>query len=590
MRTFSRTALNCLGLATIAACLNSCSTVAPSSKSFRSSFLPPVPAAAGASVMVEPPPAIAPVVYSGSVPNLAIPQVPPRPTQADARLRRAEDRVKEGKKLYQAGDREGARKLFDQALDMVLNASDEPSNQPTFDKRFEDLVQAIYRIDVNGILEEASNQEPQFDKAPIDDIRTLTFPIDPRIKNQVSAELAATTSQLPLEMSDAVLGFINYFSGERGKKTLVAGLKRMGRYKPMISRILDEEGVPQELIYLAQAESGFLPRAMSNMAAVGMWQFIKFRGNEYGLKQTAYTDERMDPEMATRAAARHLRDLYHQFGDWYLAIAAYNCGPGNVDRAIVRTGYADIWELRKRGVLPLETSNYVPIILAMTIMAKNPKDYGIEDVEFDPALEYDTVLADATTHLPLIADASSTSIGDIKELNPSLIGNQVPTGYPIRVPKGKLTQVATALRNVPDEKRATWRLHRAEDGDTLTSIAKRYNANVTALESANTQIVANVEPGDFVVVPAVPVVIAAVRPSGYYYRGRWVATKAPARAVARGNAYAKRAAPIASKSLAKQAPVRKTTVAAAKAPVKAKAPVRKASAVTTGNKSAAKRA
>ena len=587
MRTFSRTALNCLGLATIAACLNGCSTVAPSSKSFRSSFLPPVPAAAGVSVAVEAPPAISPVVYSASLPNLAIPQVPPRPTQADGRLRRAEDRLKEGKKLYQAGDREGARRLFDQALDMVLNASDEPSNQPSFDKRFEDLVQAIYRIDVNGTIEEASNQEPQFDKAPIDDIRTLTFPMDPRIKNQVNAELAATTSQLPLEMSDAVLGFINYFSGERGKKTLIAGLKRMGRYKPMISRILDEEGVPQELIYLAQAESGFLPRAMSNMAAVGMWQFIKLRGNEYGLKQTSYTDERMDPEMATRAAARHLRDLYHQFGDWYLAIAAYNCGPGNVDRAIVRTGYADIWELRKRGVLPLETSNYVPIILAMTIMAKNPKDYGIEDVELDPALEYDTILADATTHLPLIADASGASIADIKDLNPSLIGNQVPTGHPIRVPKGKLTQVATALRNVPDDKRASWRLHRAEDGDTLTSIAKRFNANVTALETANTQIVASVEPGDFVVVPAVPVVIAAVRPSGYYYRGRWVATKAPVRpVVARGNASSvKRATP----SAAKPGPVRKTTVAA-KQPVKAKTPVRKAAANTTGSKATAKRA
>ena len=586
MRTFSLTALNCLSLA-VAVCCTGCSTLTPSTKSFRSSFLPPSPAAASsASVPMEAPPIIAPVMYSGSVPNLAVPQFPPRPTQADTRLRRAEDRFKEGKKLYLAGDREGARKLFDQALDMILNASDQPTNQPTFDKRFEDLVQAIYRIDVGGITEDAANQEPQFDKAPIDDIRSLTFPMDPRIKNKVTAELGATSSQLPLEMSDAVLGFINYFSGDRGKRTLIAGLKRMGRYKPMISRILDEEGVPQELIYLAQAESGFLPRAMSNMAAVGMWQFVKFRGNEYGLKQTAYTDERMDPEMATRAAARHLRDLYGQFGDWYLAIAAYNCGPGTVDRAIVRTGYADIWELRKRGVLPLETSNYVPIILAMTIMAKNPKDYGIEDVEFDPSLEYDTVLADSLTHLPLVADAAGATLSDIKELNPSLIGNHIPSGHPIRVPRGKLTQVAMAIKNVPEDKRSTWRLHRAEDGDTLTGIAKRYNANATALEMANPQIVSSVEPGDFVVVPAVPVVVMAARPAGYYYRGRWVATK-PVAQVVRGNAYAKRAVP---STMAKSAPVRKAPTAVAKTAVKAKAPIRKAAAVTTGKRPAPKRA
>ena len=153
----------------------------------------------------------------------------------------------------------------------------------------------------------------------------------------------------------------------------------------MIQRILDEEGVPQELIHLAQAESGFIPRAVSRKAAGGMWQFLTWRGNEYGLKQTRYTDDRMDPEKATRSAARHLRDLYHEFGDWYLAIAAYNCGPGSVEKAVERTGYADFWELRARGVLPAETTNYVPIILAMTIMEKNAAEYGIEGFQLGSA-------------------------------------------------------------------------------------------------------------------------------------------------------------------------------------------------------------
>src|SRR5437764_9724710 len=132
----------------------------------------------------------------------------------------------------------------------------------------------------------------------------------------------------------------------------------------MIRRIFDQEGVPQELIHLAQAESGFLARAKSRKAAVGMWQFLAWRGREYGLDQTAYSDDRLDPEKATQAAARHLHDLYNEFGDWYLAMAAYNCGPGCVERAVQRTGYADFWELRAHNALPRETQNYVPLILA----------------------------------------------------------------------------------------------------------------------------------------------------------------------------------------------------------------------------------
>ena len=277
--------------------------------------------------------------------------------------------------------------------------------------------------------------------------------------------------------------------------------------------------------------------------------------------------------MATRAAARHLRDLYNQFGDWYLAIAAYNCGPGNVDRAITRTGYADIWELRSRGVLPLETSNYVPIIIAMTIMSKNPKDYGLDNVDMDAPLEYDTIMADAVTHLPLVADAAGAQLGDLKDLNPSLTGNAVPAGHPIRIPKGKLTQVSTALRNVPQDKRSLWRLHRAEDGDSLASIAKSYNTQLPAMETANSHIVSSVELGDFVVVPAAPVVVPVVR-SGYYYRGRWVATRTVAKA-----ATPARAAPVKRAAVSAKAPARTT-----------KAPVRKASTPAPAKKNAAKRA
>jgi membrane-bound lytic murein transglycosylase D len=299
------------------------------------------------------------------------------------------------------------------------------------------------------------------------------------------------------------LGYINYFSN-RGHKTIIAATQRSGRYRPMIRRILDEEGVPQELIHLAQAESGFIPRAVSRKAAGGMWQFLVWRGREYGLEQTRYTDDRMDPEKATRAAARHLHDLYTEFGDWYLAIAAYNCGPGVVEKAVERTGYADFWELRSRGVLPAETTNYVPIILAMTIMEKNPAAYGLDDVQFDSPLEYDTIEVTAPTSLALVADITDTSMAQLLDLNPSVIhGNTVPAGYSVHVPKGTGNQLMAALQLIPSEHRDSWRLHRVSMGETLATIGKRYGTTPGSIVAANHLQSAEAVEGESLLIPAV---------------------------------------------------------------------------------------
>ncbi|HUS07257.1 MAG TPA: transglycosylase SLT domain-containing protein, partial [Bryobacteraceae bacterium] len=325
-------------------------------------------------------------------------------------------------------------------------------------------------------------------------------PVDPNLKPKVKEQMVTTASQLPLEVNDAVLSYIHYFSGERGRKTLIAGLKRAGKYKPLISRILAEEGVPQELIYLAQAESGFLPRAVSNKAATGMWQFVQWRGREYGLNQTAYTDDRLDPEKATRSAARHLRDLYERFGDWYLAIAGYNCGPGGVEKAVQRTGYADFWQLRSRNALPKETTNYVPIILAFTIMAKNAKDYDIDNIEVDRPLEYDTIPMAAPTHLALVADVADHPVSDIRELNPALLGNVAPVNYQLRIPKGTMGSVIAGMESIPEQRRASWRVHRMGQGDTIASIARRYNMPVSTLTAANTS--SSLETGNMLVIPA----------------------------------------------------------------------------------------
>lgn len=445
------------------------------------------------------------------IPALVPAAFPPKPSWKEERLVNAERLYTEGYRMYQAGDRDGARKQFDEALDLVLNTHAEPVNRSSFDKRFDELVQKIYRIDVDTLQsEKTTSSQPSYDKAPIDDILSLTFPVDPKLKMKVREEVGATVSQLPLEASDAVLSFINYFSGERGKRTLVAGLKRAGKYKPMISRILDEEGIPQEFIFLAQAESGFLPRAMSYMAAGGMWQFIRETGGKYGLKNDGWVDERFDPEMATRAAARHLRDLYHEFGDWYLAIAAYNCGQGNVDRAVAKTGYADVWELRSRGTLPLETSNYVPIILAMTIMAKNPQNYGIEDIVPEEPLVYDTVEVNVLTSLALVSDIIGRPVSELKELNPALLRDFAPAGYKLHIPRGSSQSLMAGLEMIPAERRASWRAHRTEAGDSLAALATRYRTTVAQLQSVNQITEGEPNAGSLLVVPAVaqPILVA----------------------------------------------------------------------------------
>ena len=276
----------------------------------------------------------------------------------------AGDHFLAGKALFQRGELQGARKEFDQTVDYLTAALAVAPDRHSLQKTFDDFLEAIHAYDVEALGAGDHQEEAAFEKSPLEEILGLTFSIDPALKDKVKEEVRVTSSQLPLTVNDAVLSYINFFSSARGRQTMAAGLRRAARYRPLISRILAEAGVPQELIHLAQAESGFYARAVSSKSATGMWQFVLFRGQEYGLMRTPWYDDRLDPEKATRAAARHLRDLYQEFGDWNLAMAAYNCGPQTVHRAVERTGYADFWELRSRHVLPQETCNYVPAILA----------------------------------------------------------------------------------------------------------------------------------------------------------------------------------------------------------------------------------
>jgi len=264
------------------------------------------------------------------------------------------------------------------------------------------------------------------------------------------------------------------------------GLRRAGRYRDMISRVLQEEGLPQDLIYLAQAESAFQPLALSRAGARGIWQFVAWRGNQYGLRHTWWVDERQDPEKATHAAARHLRDLYAIYGDWYLAMAAYNCGPGNVQKGIERTGYADFWELYRRNVLPRETKNYVPIIVALTLIAKDAAHYGIQAEPEAPAPS-DVVKPGRAIDLRLVAETIDVDVETLRTLNPSLLRLATPDdpSFELHLPAGTTERFSAEIADIPADKWVSWRKHRVEAGETLTSIGKKYHVTPTAIAAAN---------------------------------------------------------------------------------------------------------
>lgn len=324
------------------------------------------------------------------------------------------------------------------------------------------------------------------DGSLLDEIELDAIPEDYDLERDRETILRNTKSELPLTLNDQVARMINYFSS-RGAKTFRITMGRAAAYRAMIERILEEEGVPAEMIHLAQAESGFRPKARSYARATGMWQFMAFRGKQYGLRQDRYLEERYDIEAATRAAARHLKDLEIEFGDWYLAMAAYNSGPGRVRRAIERSGgVRDYWELCKKQLLPRQTRDYVPIILAMTYIAKHPELYDVGTIDPAPTLRYDTIEIEEEISAELIADMTGTTATEIEQLNQALLRSATPPyRYALRLPPGTSGRFMAELATVPADKRMEWRRHEILDGDSVAGIAGKYGVSAEQLLAVN---------------------------------------------------------------------------------------------------------
>jgi membrane-bound lytic murein transglycosylase D len=406
----------------------------------------------------------------------------------DILIEKVQAKFDAGQKEYKAGNLQAARVDFDRAVDLILTSG----FQVDFDARLSDLFDQIGETlrtyeQTAQAGNEAEEEENPGTPAPMDELADLTLPPgDPRLLAKAEKELIAVPHDLPLTVNESVLQYLSYFTTTRGRAIAEHGLDRSGRYAEMIRRVFKEEGLPQDLIYLAQAESAFQPMAVSRAGARGIWQFMPFRGEEYDLDRNYYVDERSDPEKATHAAAHHLRDLYNMFGDWYLVMAAYNAGPMGVVKAIERTGYADFWELQKRHALPKQTQNYVPIILALTLVGKDPALYGVMVAPEKPPV-FDTVKPGHAIDLHLVADATGADLDDLRQLNPVLVRSVTPNDsqFALKLPPGTAQKFEENIQQVPAEKWTSWRLHEVELGESLGEIARHYRVTVASIETAN---------------------------------------------------------------------------------------------------------
>ena len=312
-------------------------------------------------------------------------------------------------------------------------------------------------------------------------------------------------SDIPLASHPWVDTYVNYFTGN-GRWFFTRWLQRSERYIPLMQPILEQHQLPKDLVFVAMVESGFVSSALSSARASGFWQFMPSTGKMYGLNYTTWIDDRRDYIRATHSAARYLKDLYKQFGDWHLAWAAYNAGGGKISRALARTGAKTFWQLvEHKGALPKETQMYVPKIIAAAIVTKQKERFGFVDLEALPAIVYDEVNVDDAIDLRLVAEKLEVPLETMHDLNPSLIYDITPPGqsFTLRVPVAESEPLSDWLASLPKSKRLSYSVHTIQRGDTLSQIAKRYRTSMTAIRDLNrTMDSRKLRPGTMLIVPS----------------------------------------------------------------------------------------
>jgi membrane-bound lytic murein transglycosylase D len=402
----------------------------------------------------------------------------------------SDQHFKAGQRALEAGHVESARQEFDRALQVLIESPYGGRTEPRIREHFDRLVDRISAYEVKALADGDGFTEKKYEPASIDELlamsATLTPPAaTPEVEEAVHSD--PVVHDIPIPLNQRVLSFIQLFQG-RLHDFIQEGMQRGSKYLPMIQNVFRAEGLPLDLAYIPLVESAFKPNALSRAKAKGVWQFMRGTGIENGLRQDWYIDERSDPEKATLAAAKYLTTLVKMFdGDWHLALASYNGGPGRVQRAMNRTRAKDFWALASKGVLPRETRDYVPMILAAIVIARNPAQYGFSLVPEAP-VEYDTITLPRPVDLRRVAEWTGVTIDDIQALNPELRRWTTPVrdqAYTLKVPAGTVPLVEAQLTQASTTELASLKWYTVRKGETLAGVARKLGVSRTDLAEAN---------------------------------------------------------------------------------------------------------
>jgi membrane-bound lytic murein transglycosylase D len=465
------------------------------------------------------------VTPAQSVAPAAVPEAAPAPVKPVedpvAALIAASDRhFKAGQTELEEGHVEAAKQEFNRAINVLLESPYGGRTEPRIREHFDRLVDRISTYEVRALATGDGFTEKKYETASIDDLLALSATLGtpaapPELKDAVASDLQTAKHDIPIPLNPRVLSYIELFQG-RLHDFIDEGMKRGSKYLPMIQNVFRAEGLPLDLAFVPLVESAFKPNALSRVKAKGVWQFMTGTAVENGLRHDWYIDERSDVEKATVAAAKYLRTLNKIFdGDWHLALASYNGGPGRLQRAVKRAGIDDFWKLsEKPRILPRETREYVPMILAAIVIARNPAQYGF-DFETEEAPAFETVTLPRPVDLRRVAEWTDTTIDQIQSLNPELRRWTTPVKdaqYQLKVPVGTAGIVSARLNDAPPADLASLKYYTVKRGDTLLGISRKLRVSKADLAEANyIKSTARVAPGQKLMVPHEATVLMAAR-------------------------------------------------------------------------------